>query len=59
MMPNGQMVSLRSRGRAYRIRSRAELDNGAWTVIEAIVALGNTSRGRPFRVLRWQEMVEE
>lgn len=59
MMPNGQMVSLRSRGRAYRIRSRAELENGAWTVIEAIVALGNTSRGRPFRVLRWQEMVEE
>ncbi len=59
MMPNGQMVSLRSRGRAYRIRSRAELENGAWTVIEAIVALGNTSRGRPFRVLRWKEMVEE
>lgn len=59
MMPNGQMVSLRSRGRAYRIRSRAELDNGAWTVIEATVALGNTTRGRPFRVLRWQEQVEE
>ncbi|MFP4209525.1 MAG: general secretion pathway protein GspK [Wenzhouxiangella sp.] len=59
MMPTGQMVSLRSRGRAYRIRSRAELDNGAWTVIEATVALGNTARGRPFRVLRWKEQVEE
>lgn len=59
MMPNGQMVSLRSRGRAYRIRSRGELDNGAWTVIEATVALGNTARGRPFRVLRWREQVEE
>ncbi len=59
MMPTGQMVSLRSRGRAYRIRSRAELDNGAWTVIESTIALGNTSRGRPFRVLRWREQVEE
>jgi general secretion pathway protein K len=59
MMPTGQMVSLRSRGRAYRVRSRAELDNGAWTVIEATVALGNTARGRPFRVLRWREQVEE
>lgn len=59
MMPTGQMVSLRSRGSAYRIRSRAELNNGAWTVIEATVALGNTSRGRPFRVLRWREQVEE
>ena len=59
MMPNGQMVSLRSRGRAYRVRSRAELDNGAWTIIEATVALGNTTRGRPFRVLRWREQVEE
>ena len=59
MMPTGQMISLRSRGRAYRVRSRAELENGAWTVIEAIVALGNTARGRPFRVLRWQDMVEE
>ncbi len=59
MMPTGQMVSLRSRGRAYRIRVRAELDNDAWTMLEATVALGNTSRGRPFRVLRWQEQVEE
>ncbi len=59
MMPTGQMVSLRSRGQAYRIRARAELEQGAWTVLEATVALGNTSRGRPFRVLRWQEQVEE
>ena len=59
MMPTGQMVSLRSRGRAYRIRVRAELDNGAWSVLEATVALGNTVRGRPFRVLRWREQVEE
>ena len=59
MLPNGQMVSLRSRGQAYRIRSRATLDNGAWTTIEATVALGSTTRGRPFQVLRWRENLEE
>ena len=59
MMPTGQMVSLRSRGRAYRIRARAELENGAWTILEATVALSNTARGRPFRVLRWREQLEE
>ncbi len=59
MMPNGQMVSLRSRGRAYRVRARAELDNGAWTQLEATVSLGNTQRGQAFRVLRWREQVEE
>lgn len=59
MMPNGQMVSLRSRGRAYRVRSRAELDNGAFSVLEATISLGNTTRGQPFRVLRWREQAEE
>ena len=59
MMPNGQLVSLRGRGQAYRIRSRATLDSGAWTAIEAIVTLGADSRGRPFRVLRWREQVED
>ena len=58
MMPNGQLISLRGRGQAFRIRSRATLDNGAWTSIEATVALGTDRRGRPFRVLRWRERLE-
>lgn len=58
MMPNGQLVSLRGRGQAYRIRTRATLDNGAWTSIEATIALGTDRRGRPFRVLRWRERLE-
>lgn len=58
MMPNGQLISLRGRGQAYRIRSRATLDNGAWTSIEATIALGTDRRGRPFRVLRWRERLE-
>jgi general secretion pathway protein K len=58
MMPNGQLVSLRGRGQAYRIRSRATLDTGAWTTLEATVALITDRRGRPFRVLRWRERLE-
>lgn len=58
MMPNGQLVSLRSRGQAYRIRSRATLDTGTWTAIEATVSLTTDTRGRPFRVLRWRERLE-
>ena len=59
MMPNGQMVSLRGRGQAYRIRSRATLGNDASATLEAIVTLGTDTRGRPFRVLRWREQVED
>jgi general secretion pathway protein K len=58
MMPNGELVSLRSRGRAYRIRARAELDNGAFTVLEATISLGSSMRGQAFRVLRWREQAD-
>lgn len=58
MMPNGQLVSLRGRGQAFRIRSRATLDTGAWTTVEATISLTTDARGRPFRVLRWQERLE-
>ena len=58
MMPNGQLVSLRGRGLAYRIRARATLDSGAWTAIEATISLNTDARGRPIRVLRWQERLE-
>lgn len=58
MMPNGQLVSLRGRGQAFRIQARATLDSGAWTTVEATVNLTTDTRGRPFRVLRWKETLE-
>jgi general secretion pathway protein K len=59
MLPNGQLVNLQGGGGVFSIRSRAVLDNGAWTQIEATVSLGTNTRGRPFRVLRWRENVED
>jgi general secretion pathway protein K len=59
IMPNGQMVSLQGGGGTFSIRSRATLDNGAWSQIEATVSVGTNTRGRPFRVLRWRENVED
>jgi general secretion pathway protein K len=57
ILPNGVMVNLQGGGTTFSIRSRATLDNGAWSAIEATVSLGTNSRGRPFRVLRWRENV--
>lgn len=59
MLPNGQLVNLQGGGGVFSIRSRAVLENGAWTQIEATVSLGTNTRGRPFRVLRWRENVED
>ena len=59
IMPNGQVVSLQAGGGTFSIRSRATLDNGAWSQLEATVSLGTNTRGRPFRVLRWRENVED
>jgi len=59
IMPNGQVVSLQGGGGVFSIRSRATLDNGAWSQIEATVSAGTNTRGRPFRVLRWREDVED
>ena len=55
MMPNGQMVNLRGRGQAFRIQARAKLAGGASTTVEATINLITDTRGRPFRVLRWRE----
>ncbi len=59
MLPNGQMVSLQAGGSTFSIRSRATLESGAWSQIEATVNLGTDTRGRPFRVLRWRDNVED
>lgn len=58
IMPNGTVVSLQGGGRAFSIRSRATLENGIWSEIDATVALGTDTRGRPFRILRWRDNIE-
>ncbi len=58
IMPNGQMINLQGGGRTFSIRSRATLDNGIWSEIDATVALGTDTRGRPFRIQRWRERLE-
>ena len=58
IMPNGQMVNLQGGGRTFSIRSRATLDNGIWSEIDATVELGTDTRGRPFRIQRWRERLE-
>lgn len=57
--PNGQVLSLQGGGRTFSIRSRARLDSGTWSEVQATVELGGDQRGRPFRVLRWIDQVEE
>jgi len=59
MLPNGQLVNLQGGGGVFSIRSRATLENGAWNEIEATVRAGSDTRGRPFRILRWRENIEE
>lgn len=59
IMPNGTVVNLRGGGRTFSIRSRASLDNGNWSRIEATLVLGGEVRGRPFRILRWRDNVVE
>lgn len=58
-LPDGTMVSLQGGGRTFSIRSRATLDTGTWNELEATIELGGDQRGRPFRVLRWRDNVED
>ncbi|WP_376697020.1 type II secretion system minor pseudopilin [Wenzhouxiangella sp. EGI_FJ10305] len=58
-LPDGQTVSLQGGGRTFSIRSRATLDSGTWSEVQATIELGGDQRGRPFRVLRWRDNVED
>lgn len=58
-LPDGTMVSLQGGGRTFSIRSRATLDSGTWSEVRATIELGGDHRGRPFRVLRWRDNVED
>lgn len=59
MLPDGTMASLQGGGRTFSIRSRATLDTGTWGEVQATIELGGDQRGRPFRVLRWRDNVED
>ncbi|MEX2497530.1 MAG: hypothetical protein WD397_01485 [Wenzhouxiangellaceae bacterium] len=54
-LPDGTMVNQRGSGLTHTIVSRATLDSGTWSAIEATIRLGTDSRGRPFRIVRWKE----
>ena len=54
-LPDGTLVSQRGSGLTHTVVSRATLESGTWNEIEATVRLGTDSRGRPFRILSWEE----
>ena len=54
-LPDGSLVNQRGSGLTHTIVSRATLESGTWTEIEATIRLGTDSRGRPFRIVRWKE----
>lgn len=57
--PDGRMINLQGGGRTFSIRSRARLDTGTWSEVRATIELGSDQRGRPFKVLRWRDHVED
>lgn len=56
-LPDGTLVNQRGGGLTHTVNSRATLDTGAWSEIEATIRLGTDSRGRPFRIVRWDRNV--
>ncbi|MDT8439657.1 MAG: type II secretion system protein GspK [Wenzhouxiangellaceae bacterium] len=55
LLPDGTTVSQRGGGLTHTVISRATLPGGHSSAIEATVRLGTDARGRPFRILRWQD----
>jgi len=53
-LPDGTLVNQRGGGLTHTVISRATLDGGTWSEIEATIRLGTDSRGRPFRIVRWE-----
>jgi len=55
-LPDGTLVNQRGSGLTHTVVSRATLEeSGTWSEIEATIRLGTDSRGRPFRIVRWEE----
>lgn len=53
-LPDGTLVNQRGGGLTHTVISRATLDGGTWSQLEATIRLGTDSRGRPFRIVRWE-----
>jgi len=53
-LPDGTLVNQRGGGLTHTVISRATLDGGTSGQIEATIRLGTDSRGRPFRIVRWE-----
>lgn len=58
LLPDGTPVAQRSGGLTYTVESRAVLEGGTWSQVKATIRLGTDHRGRPFRIVRWQENTE-
>ena len=58
-LPDGTLVNQRGSGLTHTVVSRATLDSGTWSEITATIRLGTDSRGRPFRIVRWDENTTE
>lgn len=58
MMPDGTLVNQRGGGLTHTIQSRATLENGMWSQVEATIRMGTDNRGRPFRIVRWRQNQE-
>jgi general secretion pathway protein K len=54
-LPNGEVAMARGRGLTYSVLAKATLPNGIWDQVEATVRLGGSSKGLPYKVLRWRE----
>lgn len=55
-MPDGTPVIAGGGGLTYSVRSRAQLPNGASTILDATIRLGGINAGgRPYTILRWRD----
>jgi general secretion pathway protein K len=55
-LPNGTPIMANGGGLTYSIKSRATLQNGASTVLDASIRVGGIgNNGRPYTILRWRD----
>ena len=59
MLPDGTPVNQRGGGLTHTVQVRATLASGTWNEILATIRLGTDQRGRPFRIVRWDENVTD
>jgi general secretion pathway protein K len=56
MAPDGTPIVAGGGGLTYSVKSRAKLQNGASTILDATIRMGGVgAAGRPFVILRWRD----